>query len=50
MTTERPPRPGRTWETTTVRNEVVVPDNAPDPRPNRATRRALARNARKAAR
>jgi hypothetical protein len=50
VTAEHTPRPGRTWETTVVRVETVVPDDAPDPRPNRATRRALARTARKAAR
>lgn len=44
---ERPGRPGITWESTTVGVEQVVEDNAPTPTPNRATRRALARAARK---
>ncbi|PBC80144.1 hypothetical protein BX265_4980 [Streptomyces sp. TLI_235] len=63
MSREYKPRPGVTWERRTVRREVVIPDGPwdglpvvvtpwpaePDPpRPNRATRRALARNARKA--
>lgn len=50
MTREHAPRPGRTWDTTVVRNEITVRDDAPDPRPNRATRRALARAKRKAGR
>jgi len=54
---ERAPRPGATWETELVRTETVVdePDDTsgPDmnqplpPRPNRETRRALARAARR---
>ncbi|MCG6493409.1 hypothetical protein [Kitasatospora sp. A2-31] len=69
MTREHAPRPGATWETRLVANEVVVtapegpwggstrvtpwivdgPQAVP-PRPNRATRRATARAARKASR
>lgn len=44
---EHTPRPGVTWQTTVVRTEQLVDDTAPDPRPNRATRRALARAARR---
>lgn len=44
---ERTPRPGVTWQTTIVRTETVIDDTAPDPTPNRATRRALARAARR---
>ncbi|MFE6080013.1 hypothetical protein [Streptomyces virginiae] len=44
---ERPGRPGTTWETTTTRIEHHIPDDAPTPTPNRATRRALARAARR---
>ncbi|MGA4941753.1 hypothetical protein [Streptomyces cinereoruber] len=42
---ERAPRPGVTWTTTTIgwNGEHVIDEQAPDPRPNRATRRALAR-------
>jgi hypothetical protein len=40
---ERAPRLGVTWDTVLVRTEQIVDDDAPDPRPNRATRRALAR-------
>lgn len=58
---ERPGRPGTTWETELVPVEVWVPDHGwktvsptadaltaeeQAPRPNRATRRRLARNAR----
>jgi hypothetical protein len=41
---EHTPRPG-IWWTTTVgwSGEQVIADNAPDPRPNRATRRAARR-------
>jgi hypothetical protein len=61
---EHTPRPGATWERRTVRREVVVPDGPwdgllavvtpwpvepPAPRPNRADRRAAARQ-RKASR
>ncbi|MFD0408610.1 hypothetical protein [Kitasatospora sp. NPDC127116] len=45
--TEHTPRPGRTWETALARAEIVVPDDAPDPRSNRAARRALKRQQRK---
>ncbi|WAL93952.1 hypothetical protein [Streptomyces sp. Je 1-369] len=44
---ERAPRPGGTWQTELVRVEQMVDDDAPDPRPNRQTRRALARAARR---
>ena len=45
---ERAGRPGVTWETTLVRTEQHVDDETPDPAPpNRATRRALARAARR---
>lgn len=53
---ERAPRPGVTWETRLVRNETVVDDTdtaGPDtnqplpPQPNRATRRAVKRAARR---
>ena len=44
---ERAGTPGVTWQTRLVRTEQVVDDDAPDPTPNRATRRALARAARK---
>jgi hypothetical protein len=40
---EHTPRPGITWQTTLVRTEHVIDDDAPDPRPNRATRRAMKR-------
>lgn len=64
MSREHTPRPGVTWERRTVRQEVIVPDGPwdglpvvvtpwpvepPAPRPNRATRRAAARQ-RKASR
>ena len=39
--------PGITWQTTIVRAEQVIADDAPDPKANRATRRALARAARR---
>ncbi|MFF5451851.1 hypothetical protein ACFY40_11500 [Streptomyces sp. NPDC012950] len=44
---EHTPRPGTTWKTTTVgwKGEQYVEDDAPDSRPNRATRQALARGA-----
>lgn len=42
---EHTPRPGVTWTTTVGwSGEQLVDDDAPAPRPNRATRRALARN------
>ncbi|WP_225825633.1 hypothetical protein [Streptomyces naphthomycinicus] len=44
---EHAPRPGVTWETELVRAEQVIADDAPDPLPNRVTRRALARAARR---
>lgn len=44
---EHTPRPGITWNTELVRTETGIDDTAPDPRPNRATRRALKRAARK---
>lgn len=54
---EHAPKPGATWETELVRTELVVDDpesttvpglNEPaPPRPNRATRRALKRAARR---
>jgi hypothetical protein len=40
---EHSPQPGVTWNTHLVRTETVIDDDAPDPQPNRATRRALAR-------
>lgn len=45
---EHTPRPN-VWWTTTVgwSGEQVVADEAPDPKPNRATRRALARRRKK---
>ncbi|MFD3777327.1 hypothetical protein [Streptomyces sp. NPDC058612] len=42
---ERPGRPGTRWETRLTRVEQYVADDAPTPTPNRATRRALARQA-----
>jgi hypothetical protein len=45
MTREHTPKPGATWDR--PRTEVVIPDDAPDPRPGRAERRALARAARR---
>lgn len=44
---EHTPAPGITWDTHLVRAEEVVDDAAPDPRPNRATRRAMQRAARR---
>lgn len=44
---EHTPRPGATWDTVLARTETVIDDDAPDPQPNRATRRALARAKRK---
>lgn len=56
MTREHTPRPGVTWDTRLTRTELAVDDPndtaGPDtnqpaaPRPNRATRRALARKTR----
>lgn len=44
---EHAPKPGVTWMTSTVWTETVIDDDAPDPKPNRATRRAIARARRK---
>lgn len=45
---ERAGRPGITWNTVLARTEHVIDDTAPDPAPpNRATRRALQRAARR---
>ncbi|MDX3713416.1 hypothetical protein PV733_31635 [Streptomyces europaeiscabiei] len=45
---EHTPRPGATWHTELIRTERIVDDDAPDPAPpNRKTRRALARKARR---
>ncbi|MFF4834070.1 hypothetical protein [Streptomyces sp. NPDC001315] len=44
---EHAPAPGVTWQTELVRTEQLVNDDAPDPQPNRATRRALKRAARR---
>ena len=44
---EHPGRPGITWQTELARTEHVIADDAPDPTPNRQTRRALARAARR---
>ena len=54
---ERAPRPGTTWEQHLIRTEIVIDDpddtsvhglNDPlPPRPNRATRRAMQRAARR---
>lgn len=44
---EHTPRAGATWEQHLVRTEQVVDDDAPDPRPNRATRRAMQRATRR---
>jgi hypothetical protein len=45
---ERAGRPGVTWETTLVRSEQLVDDETPDlAPPNRATRRAMQRAARR---
>jgi hypothetical protein len=39
--------PDVTWETRLIRTEQYIDDDAPDPRPNRETRRAMARAARR---
>ena len=39
--------PGTTWEQHLIRIETVIADDTPAPRPNRATRRAIARAARR---
>lgn len=45
---EHTPKPGTTWEQHLIRVETVVDDTAPDPTPpNRATRRAIKRAARR---
>jgi hypothetical protein len=45
---EHTPAPGVTWQTRLVpTGEQLVDDDAPDPHPNRATRRAAARAARR---
>lgn len=44
---EHTPAPGVTWQTELVRVEQLVDDDTPDPRPNRATRRAIARATRR---
>lgn len=45
---ERAGKPGARWETELAwTGEQVIPDDAPDPKPNRATRRAAARARRK---
>lgn len=41
------PAPGAAWTTSTTRAEQAEADDAPAPIPNRATRRALARAARR---
>lgn len=65
MTREHTPRPGATWQQQPTTREVVIPDGPwggpttlrlwgvhdwPEPRQNRAQRRAAARAARKASR
>ncbi|MET7795722.1 hypothetical protein [Streptomyces decoyicus] len=41
---EKPGRPGARWETELRwSGEQIVPDDQPEPRPNRAARRAAAR-------
>jgi hypothetical protein len=45
---EHTPRPGALWQTELVRVEQLVDDDTPDPAPpNRATRRAMQRAARR---
>lgn len=45
---ECPGRPGITWQTAIVRTEQHIDDDQPDPAPpNRATRRAMKRAARR---
>ena len=45
---EKSSRPGVTWETELASTgEQYVPDGAPEPRPNRAARRAAARRRKK---
>lgn len=38
---------GVTWQTTVVRTEQLIADDAPGPQPNRETRRAMRRAARR---
>lgn len=44
---EHTPKPGAHWQTVVARTEQHIADDAPDPTPNRATRRAIARAARR---
>ena len=44
---EKAGKPGARWATELRRTERVIDDDAPDPIPNRATRRAIARAARR---
>ncbi|MET7437006.1 hypothetical protein ACFYQQ_01075 [Streptomyces sp. NPDC005496] len=44
---EHTPRPGALWEQHLVRVETAIDDDSTPPRPNRATRRALARATRR---
>jgi hypothetical protein len=44
---ERAGTPGTNWEQHLVRTEHVIDDDQPDPAPNRATRRAMQRAARR---
>lgn len=44
---EKASTPGARWDTELRRTETVIDDDAPDPTPNRATRRAIARAARR---
>lgn len=45
---ERAGTPGVTWQTELARTEQLIADDAPDPAPpNRATRRAMQRAARR---
>lgn len=44
---EQPGRPGIRWQTELRTTEVIVDEDAPDPKPNRKTRRAQARAARR---
>jgi hypothetical protein len=43
---EHTPAPGATWQQL-ARTEQVIDDDQPDPAPNRATRRAMQRAARR---
>ncbi|NUL14483.1 hypothetical protein [Streptomyces lunaelactis] len=40
---EKPGKPGARWDTELRTTEHVIDDDAPDPKPNRETRRAIAR-------